>query len=225
MRAPIRPSRSVCRRIVGRAIGTNSWSDGAKEYWHGHYSITPLLQRLAHDRFPRRPSQIFSDAVEDAVDKTAGFGAAKSFCQFNRFVDGNDRRNVVAIEHLVNGKTEDVSIDRGNAVQIIIFEITFDLLVNLRQVRNHSFDQRLGKFAHVRFHRTKIPKIVDPFGSFAVLEIAPEVILDGRFARASPFAHINYLLRNFAITFEISTAARAASVPRLISLSRQRSRA
>ena len=49
-----------------------------------------------------------------------------------------------------------------------------------------------------------------------MLKIAPEVILDGRFARASPFTHITYLLRNFEITFAISTAARAASVPRLI---------
>src|SRR5437588_48052 len=57
------------------------------------------------------------------------------------------------------------------------------------------------------------------------IENAPEVILDGRFARASPFTHITYLFRNFEITFEISTAARAASVPRFISFSRQRSRA
>ena len=147
------------------------------------------IASTSNDRFAGGTIEIFSDAIEDAVHKTTGFGAAKSFCQFNRFVDGNDRRNVVAKKHLVNGKTEDVSIDGGNAVQIIIFAITFDLLVNFRKVLNHSFDERLGEFAHVRFNRTKFPKIVYVFRSFAVLEIAPEVILNGRFARASPFAH------------------------------------
>ena len=90
---------------------------------------------------------------------------------------------------------------------------------------HHSLDQRLRKFANAGLDRTKFPKVIDPFRGLAVLEIAPEMILDGRFARASPFAHNRYLLRNFEITFEISTAARAASVPRLILFSRQRLRA
>src|SRR6266550_813218 len=85
------------------------------------------------------------------------------------------------------------SIARGDAIEIVIFTVTLDALVDFRLVRNHSFDQRLGKFPHVRFHRTKFPKVVHSFGSLAVLKIAPEVILDGRFPRASPFAHITYL--------------------------------
>src|SRR5207247_10556684 len=159
-----------------------------------------------------------------AHDST-GFGSAKSLCEFVCFIARNDRRNVVTIKHLGDCEPQDVAINRGNAVEIIVLAIAFDLFVNFWEVRNHPFDDRLGKFTHVRFNRTKFPKVVHVLGSFAVLEIAPEVILDGRFARSSPCAHIAYLLRNFAITFEISTAARAASVPRLISFSRHRSRA
>src|SRR5450755_2759524 len=91
-------------------------------------------------------------------------------------------------------------------------------------MRDHSFDDRLRELAHVRFHRTKIPEIIDVFRRLTVLEIAPEMILHCGLACFAPFAH-DYLARKSAITFVISRAARAASVPRLILSSRQRSRA
>ena len=147
------------------------------------------IASTSNDRFAGGTIEIFSDAIQNAVHESTGFGAAKSLCELDRFIDRNDRRNVVAIKHFVDGEPQHVAIDGGNAVEIIILAITFDLLVNFRKVRNHSFDERLGEFAHVRFNRTKFPKIVYVFRSFAVLEIAPEVILNGRFARASPFAH------------------------------------
>src|SRR5436309_14695182 len=90
---------------------------------------------------------------------------------------------------------------------------------------DHSLDQRLGEFTHVLFYRTELPKIVDSFWSFAMLKVAPEIILNGRLAGASPFSNRTYLFRSFDITLAMSTAARAASVPRLISSSRQRARA
>src|SRR5690242_3398916 len=92
-------------------------------------------------------------------------------------------------------------------------------------MRDHSFDQRFGEFAHVRFDRAKFPEFIDPFRSFAMLKVAPEIILNRGLAGPSPFSHTTYLLRSFDMTLVISTAARAASVPRLISSSRQRARA
>src|SRR5438270_7564478 len=90
---------------------------------------------------------------------------------------------------------------------------------------HHAFDERLSKFADARSGRTKFPEIFDLLRRFAVLKIAPKMILNGCFARAPSLPHKIYLLRNFDMTLLISTAARAASVPRLISFSRQRSRA
>src|SRR5215831_592120 len=90
---------------------------------------------------------------------------------------------------------------------------------------DHSFDQRLGEFAHIRFDRTKFPEVVDALGRFAMLKVAPKMILNGRFAGASPFSHTFYLLRNFDMTLQMSMAARAASVPRLIWFSKHRARA
>ena len=64
-------------------------------------------------------------------------------------------------------------------------------------------------------------------GSFvgAVLHVAPEMILQRCLARLSPPAHCYGRVRRSDITLAISIAARAASVPRLIFSSRQRSRA
>src|SRR5437868_15023954 len=92
-------------------------------------------------------------------------------------------------------------------------------------MRDHPLNQRLGEFAHVRFHGTKLPEIVHLLWSLAVLKVAPKIVLNCRLAGASPFSHTSYLFRNFDITLVISIAARAASVPRLISSSRQRARA
>jgi hypothetical protein len=92
-------------------------------------------------------------------------------------------------------------------------------------MRDHPLDQRLRKFAHALRSRAKFPKVLDVLGPFAMLEVAPEMILDRRFARSSPFPHNIYFLRSSDMTLAISTTARAASVPRLILFSRQRSRA
>ena len=43
-------------------------------------------------------------------------------------------------------------------------------------------------------------KSVDLLRPFTVLEIAPEMILDRRFARSSPFAHKTYFLRSSDMT-------------------------
>ena len=173
-------------------------------------SIAPT----SNDRFARGTIEIFSDAIQNAVHESTGFGAAKSLCELDRFVDRNDRRNVVAIKHFVDGEPQDIAIDRGNAVEIVILAITFDLLVNFRKVRNHPFDEWLGEFAHVRFDRTKFPKVTHVFGGFAVLEVAPEVILNGRFARASPFAHTLFVpqLRDHIRNLDRSTRRFSAAI-------------
>src|SRR5215475_1708967 len=99
---------------------------------------------------------------------------------------------------------------------------------------NHSIDQGLCEFAHPRCCRTKLPKLIDLVRTFATLKIAPEMILDRSFSGSATFTHypsavwkppLLVLLRTSDKTFAISTAARAASVPRLILFSRQRARA
>src|SRR5439155_19351576 len=110
-------------------------------------------------------------------------------------------------------------------MEFVVLAVQPNAFVNFRQMRDHSLDQGLRKIADARRRRAKFPEIVDAFRPLAVLQITPEMILDRGFARLSPFAHKTYFPRSFDITSAIFTAARAASVPRLILCSRQRSRA
>jgi hypothetical protein len=58
-------------------------------------------------------------------------------------------------------------------------------------MRDHPFDERLREFAHAWRGRAKFPEIIDMLGRFAMLKIAPEMILDCCFPRSSSFAHKN----------------------------------
>ena len=147
-----------------------------------------LLLRLANG-VTQRAIQIVFDSVQNAVDETAGFAAAESLGEFDGLVDGDDRRDVVAIKHFVDGEPQHIAIDRGDAVEFVILAIAPDALVDLWQMRDHSFDERLGEFAHGRFHGAKFEEIVDAFRLISTLEVAPKMILDGRFAGSAPFAH------------------------------------
>src|SRR6516162_2573789 len=98
-------------------------------------------------------------------------------------------------------------------------------------MRHHSLDQRLREFAYPRRCRAKLPKIIDLVWPFAALQIAPEMILNRSFPGAPSFTHYPLggletaapcLVRTSDNTLAISTAARAASVPRLILFPRQR---
>src|ERR1700692_2193857 len=110
-------------------------------------------------------------------------------------------------------------------MELVVLAVAPNPFVDFWQMRDHSFDQRLGEFAHARLGRAKFPEILHSLGCLAVLEVAPEMILDARLPRDSTFPHKIYFPRSSDMTPAISTAARAASVPRLILSSRQRSRA
>src|ERR1700747_3837809 len=56
-------------------------------------------------------------------------------------------------------------------------------------MRDHPLDQRLREFAHPRLCRAKFPELIDLVRPFAVLEITPEMILNGSFPRSATFTH------------------------------------
>ena len=112
-----------------------------------------------------------------------------SLMSADRFVDRDNWGNIVAIKHLVDCEPEDIAIHRGDAPEFVILTVAPNALVDLREMRHHSFDERLRKLAHARLGRTKLPEIVDLLRSFATLEVAPEMILDCRFAGAATFTH------------------------------------
>jgi hypothetical protein len=127
------------------------------------------------------------------------------------------------MKHFINGEAKNVAVHGGNAAEVVILAVFADAVVDLWEVRDHPVDERLGKFAHARSGGTKLPEFVHPLRRAIAMQIPPEMELHCRLPRCSPLSHNNYLPRRFPITSQTETAARAASVPRLISEPRQRS--
>src|SRR5690349_18477658 len=108
----------------------------------------PLRISFGH-WFARGTVEIFADAVENAVHEFAGFGAAKSFGELDRFIDRNHRWDVVAIKHFVDGEAKHITINRRDTVQVVILAILLNPLVDFTQVVDHSGNQWFGEFADV----------------------------------------------------------------------------
>src|SRR3954453_14379499 len=62
-------------------------------------AAAPLFLRSR--RCPQGTREIVFHAIEDAVDESSRIAAAECLRQLDCFVDGNDRRDVVAIKHFV----------------------------------------------------------------------------------------------------------------------------
>src|SRR5439155_7609178 len=101
----------------------------------------------------------------------------------------DDRRNVVAIKHFVDRQPQDVAIERRDTLEFVILAVTPDAFVNFLEMHHHPFYKWLRKLADTSCCRAKFPEIADLLRPITVLKVAPEMILDGRFACLSPFAH------------------------------------
>src|SRR5205814_2264070 len=119
-----------------------------------------------------------------------------------------------------NSEPKDIAIDGGDAPEFVVLTIAGDAFVDFRQVREHSFDEWLREELDVVLRRAERPEFLDRFRSVATVKIAPEMVLERGSPRGMTFAHC--YLRRSAMRLAISKAARAASVPRLCSSSRQR---
>src|SRR5262249_25455191 len=95
-----------------------------------------------------------------------------------------------------------------------------DTFVDLWQMREDAFNQWTGELLHAALGRTQLPELLNRIGAFAAMKVAPEMILKHGAPCHSSFTH-GYR-RSSASTLVIAKAARAASVPRFISFSRQR---
>ena len=90
-----------------------------------------------------RAREILSHPIENAIHKTAGFRATESFCQLDCFVNRDDWRDIVAIQHLVNRQPQDIAIDRRDTAKFVILAVAPDAFVDFRKMHDHPFDKRL----------------------------------------------------------------------------------
>src|SRR5438132_5067864 len=67
-----------------------------------HAKISHALGPGFVRRLAKRTFQVVFHSVEDTVYKTTGLAPAESFCELYRFIDGDHRRDVVAVEHFIS---------------------------------------------------------------------------------------------------------------------------
>jgi len=92
-----------------------------------------------------RTHQLPFDAVEDAVDEFAAVVGGEAFGDVDGFVDADHRGNIVAVQHFINGESQDVAIHGGDAGQVPVFTKLANQGVRLLPGFNGSADERVGK--------------------------------------------------------------------------------
>ena len=107
-------------------------------------ALTLRLRRSRRRRLAQRTSQITLHAIEDTVDETSRVGPAEQLRQLDCFVNRNDRRNVVAIQHLKNCEPQDIAIDRRNALEI---EKKYETEKKESQIRQLEADKKVQKLS------------------------------------------------------------------------------
>src|ERR1019366_7770816 len=65
------------------------------------------------------------------------------------FVDADNRRDVLAEEHLVNRQPPDVAVHRGDPMELPILRVFFDVLVNRVAMLQGAANQRIGEQTHL----------------------------------------------------------------------------
>ena len=154
------------------------------------------------------------DFVEDAVDEFAAVFGGEFFGDIDGFVDADDRGDILPIEHFEDGEAHDVAIDGGDAVEIPVFGVFFDLLVDLGLMLEDAADEGLGEepgFGLVGGGRGEFDLLAPSGGAFVFLngggplgipeggelqlevfgrvEVVLEQELDRAFAGFASFAH------------------------------------
>src|SRR5258707_1367629 len=80
--------------------------------------LTRLVQRCSEWTI-----EVEFHSIEYTVYELSGFLRSKFFGNIYRLVDGNDRRYVVGVKHLINRHPEDVAIYRRNPFQLVVRNI------------------------------------------------------------------------------------------------------
>src|SRR5262249_57862369 len=113
------------------------------------------------------------DPVEDAVDESARLGGGVPLGQLERLVEGDPRRYLGAVEHLVSPQPQDVAVDGRHAIEPPVLGDLGDHGIDPRLVLLDPGDQSLGELAELAIAQE--PALDEPAD---FLEGNPGILLD-----------------------------------------------
>lgn len=127
-----------------------------------------------------------SNLVEDSIDKSSRVFGAKFFANVDSLVDGNLRRDILAVEKLIYCHSENVSIDMGHAAHLPVLSILFYQAINFIAVLDHSPDQMFIKISGLLVRSEIILEEIQSLSHLPVGHINLVKNLEGKLPPASP---------------------------------------
>src|SRR5258708_2661313 len=175
----------------------------------------------------RVAAELVLHPVENAVDEPLGVRAGILLAQVDGLVDRDDRRDVLAGQHLEHREPQDGEVDLGDALELPVVRQGLDVAVELRHLLDGAVDQLLGKGVMLARLVEVLEKQPQVLGQAGRLVDAPRVeILEGRGPALPALGELaaHDFLPKERFSAAISSAACANSAPRLMR-PRQRSSA
>jgi hypothetical protein len=99
------------------------------------------------------------DSVQNAIDETSGVLGSISLPEVNRFIDGDLRRNLFTVKELIEGHTEDRSVDHVDTIYSPILGILLDKSIQLCEVLQDAQDKTLQKIIGFSIGQKMFPKL------------------------------------------------------------------
>ncbi len=87
--------------------------------------------------------------VEYAVDEASAVFGGKLFGDVDCLVDADDWGNVIAMHHLVDSQSQNVSVHLGDAVKVPVASLIRNDAVYLTELIQDSTDERVAKLPHI----------------------------------------------------------------------------
>src|SRR6185369_10705715 len=103
--------------------------------------------------YSRRSQQFALDFIEDAVDEFAAVLSGKFFRDIDGFIDADHWRDVIAMEHFINSQAQNIPVHGGDPMEVPVFGMLRDLLVQLGAMFDDAANQRLGELANLNVLR------------------------------------------------------------------------
>src|SRR5262249_34471613 len=139
--------------------------------------------------------QVFSHAVEHAVDELHGFGAGEFAGNLDGLVDHDSTRRVGISKKLRYGSAQDVAIDGGHALHAAVLRGSFDEGINVDGAVGGGSKQVIRKASYFITHFVPFrpERAADVIGALAA-HVCLKKHLQNKFARFASSAHGQSLL-------------------------------
>src|SRR5437016_10325967 len=98
-----------------------------------------------------RAQQLALYLVQNAIDELAAILSREFFGDIDGLIDADDWRNIIAMQHFIDGEPQDVAVHSRDARQVPVDRMFFDQAIDFVAMFESAANERVGKQTHGRF--------------------------------------------------------------------------